>query len=73
MDQGEHRRIGRVGFGDEVMQRLVRRLNPARLDPGRYRLDGLAVARQQEPSAILPNSLNTVSMSKRGTKRLHIG
>jgi len=55
------------------MQRLVRRLNPARLDPGRYRLDGLAVARQQEPSAILPNSLNTVSMPKRDTKRLHIG
>ena len=55
------------------MQRLVRRVNPARLDPGRYGLDGLAVARQQEPSAILPNTLNTVSMPKRGTKRLHIG
>lgn len=44
-DHGEHRRIGPVGLGDEVVQRLVGGLDPPGLDPSGHRLDALAVAR----------------------------
>jgi hypothetical protein len=56
-----------------VVQGLVRRLNASGLDPGRYRLDALAVAWQQQPSAIPPNRSDAVGMSKRVTECLDIG
>jgi hypothetical protein len=38
-----------VGVGDKMVQRLMRTLDAAGLDAGRYRLNALALARKNEP------------------------
>lgn len=47
-DHGEHRRIRPVGFGSQVVQRPMGRLNPPRLNANGYWLDALALTRQQQ-------------------------
>jgi hypothetical protein len=41
-----------LGIGEEMVQRLVRRLHPVRRHPGGHRLHALALARQDEPGTI---------------------
>ena len=70
---GQRDRIRPVGLGDQVVQRLMSRLDPAGLDPDRHRLDALALARQQQASAVAPNRGDAVSMPERGTNRFDMG
>jgi hypothetical protein len=48
-------------------------LDPSGLNPGRHRLDALALARQQQASAVAPSRGDAVSMAQRRTKRLDKG
>src|SRR5208283_5248837 len=41
-----------VGIGDKMVQRLMRALDPAGFDAGRYRLDALALAGKNEPRTV---------------------
>ena len=41
------RGVGPISLGDEVVQRRVGGLDPARVDARRHRFDALALARQQ--------------------------
>jgi hypothetical protein len=48
----EYRIIRPVGLRYEVMQRLMRSLHASRLHARSYRLDALAIARQQKPRTV---------------------
>ena len=72
-DHGEHRRVGPIGLGDEVVQRFMGGLDPSGLDPSRHRLDALALAGQQQARAVAPNRGEAVSMAEGCAKRLDIG
>jgi hypothetical protein len=57
-------RVRPIGLGDQVVPRLVRRLDPAGLEPGRHRLDALAIARQQHSGAVAASRGDAVGMAK---------
>jgi hypothetical protein len=61
------------GLGHHVMQGLVGRLHPARLDPSGHRLDALALARQQQPGAVGPRRRRPAGMAQHRHDRLQIG
>src|SRR5690242_17744771 len=46
---------------DEVVQRLMPRTDVARIDPGRNRLNALALAGQKQPGEIVTQGLNSIS------------
>ena len=47
-------------------------LDPSGLNPGGYRLDALALARQQQAGAVAPGRRNAVGMAESRAQRLDI-
>jgi hypothetical protein len=70
---GEHGRVGPIGLGDQVVQRLMGGLDPPRLDARGHRLNALALARQQQACAVAPSRGDAVGMAEGRAKRLDIG
>ncbi len=64
---GSHKRqeslVRPVGLGDEMVEGLMSRLNPSRLQPGRHGFDALALARQDQPGAVGFQGRHTISMT----------
>ena len=60
------------GLGDEVVQGLVRRADPGRLDPGRHRLEALALARQQQAGGVGPQRLPPVRVAQHPAQPLDV-
>jgi hypothetical protein len=69
----EHRVIGPIGLGHEVMERLVRGLYPPRLHARGHRFDAFALARQQQPRTIRSERRGPVGMAECRRDRLDIG
>jgi hypothetical protein len=71
-----HRREqGRVvpgRLGDKMVQRLVRRADPERLNPRCHRLDALALARQQEAGGVGAQRLAPVGVAEHRAQELDI-
>ena len=59
-------------LGHEVVQRLVRRADPERLDPGRHRLDALALARQQQAGGVGPQRRPPVRVAEHRAQKLDL-
>jgi hypothetical protein len=59
----EHSRIIPRGLGDEVMQGLVSCLDMPRIEAGGHRFDALALARQQQASAIAAQRIDPVGVT----------
>ena len=80
LDRRQHARADNVqdGFiapfrlGDEVMQRLMGRLNALRSDAGGHRLDTLALAGQQQPRAVGVHRFAPIGMAEHARNRFHI-
>jgi hypothetical protein len=68
----EHRLIRPVGLGDEMVKRLMGRLNPARREPGGHGLHALSLARQKQPRAIGPRRPDPVGMAEHSCDRIEI-
>ena len=64
--------IAPVGLGDEVMQRLMGRLNALRGDAGGHRLDTLALAGQQQPRAVGVHRFAPIGMAEHPRNRSQI-
>jgi hypothetical protein len=71
--RGQHRLVRPVRLGDQMMQRLLRRLHPLRLQPGRHRLDALALTRQQQPGAVGLERRGAISVAEFRNQRIEIG
>jgi hypothetical protein len=71
-DHAKHGRVGPVGLGDQVVQRLVGGLDPPGLNPRSHGLDALALARQQQAGAIPPGRADAVGMTESRAQRLDI-
>ena len=69
---GQQRVVGPVRLGDEMMQRLVRRLDTPRLHARRHRLDALAGAGQQQARAVGPERRCAVGVPERARQSLDI-
>lgn len=60
----QHRGVGPIGLGQEVMQRLMRRLHAPWLHPRGHRFDAFAITGQQQSRAIGSEWRTPVSMTK---------
>ena len=70
--RGKRGFVGPLGFGHEVMQRLVSRGDAIGLHACSHRLDTLALAGQQQTRAIRPARSDAISVFKRGRNCLDI-
>jgi hypothetical protein len=59
-------------LGDKVVQRLVGRADPERLDPGRHRLDALALARQQKTGGVGPQRCPPVGVAEHRAQKIDV-
>jgi hypothetical protein len=60
----QQRFVRPFGVGDEMMQRLIRRLNAPRLHPRRHRFDALAIAGKNETGAVGTEWRRPICVSK---------
>ncbi len=76
-DLGSHERqeslVGPVCLSDEMVERLMGRLNPSGFEPGCHRFDALALARQDQPGAVGLQRRRTISMTQSPRQGLNIG
>jgi hypothetical protein len=71
-----HRQQGGIvpaGLGNKVVQGLMRSPDPERSDPGRHRLDALALARQQQTGGIGPQRLAPIRVAEYVPQALSVG